>query len=110
MEEHRDAIEADLRRFYALDLADLGSLGFSWRQLRVYIEALPPESALVTARSNGPVWGTTEYLLRNLIAALTGKVIPSPAEQRREDEKRAELRAKLAELEAWERSRHEGGG
>lgn len=109
MREHRGAIGADLRRFYGLDLADVGTLGFSWGHLRDLVESLPPSSATVAVQAGGVPWGPTEYLLRALIAAMSGRVILDPQEQAAADAERAAVAAKLAELEATERARQERG-
>lgn len=46
-----EEIEADLQRYYGTDIRDLGN-GLSWRRLLVLVNALPPESATMTAIRN----------------------------------------------------------
>jgi hypothetical protein len=46
-----EEIEADLQRYYGTDFRDLGS-GLSWRRMLVLVNALPPESATMTAIRN----------------------------------------------------------
>ena len=54
IQEHAETLEADLQRYYGLNLATLfvpGS-GLTWRRLLVLIDHLPPEAALITAIRN----------------------------------------------------------
>ena len=51
-EEHGEALEADLARYYPQPADQLGGLftgALSWRRLDVLVQHLPPESALKTA-------------------------------------------------------------
>lgn len=54
LEEHKEAVEADLHWRYGIDLLDLWRPGgkLSWRKLGVLIRHLPPESATATAQRN----------------------------------------------------------
>ncbi|MFE5332569.1 hypothetical protein ACFRCG_39945 [Embleya sp. NPDC056575] len=52
LREHGEAIEADLLRYYQVDLLDLYRGEMSWRRLRVLIRYLPVESA--TSRAMQP--------------------------------------------------------
>lgn len=66
LSEHGEAIEADLQRFYGLDIRDLfrPGAGLTWRRLRALIMGLPAESAL--HRSMGgedAVWTLQTQLL-----------------------------------------------
>lgn len=82
MDEHGEEIEADLQRWYRVDLRDLWSGKLSWRRLGVLVKNLPAESATKTALRNatplaqvqesaaaaeyGP-WSQTDMLLAELI-------------------------------------------
>ncbi len=68
LRRHGPAIEADLRRFYTVDLCDLGTARLTWRRLWVLLESLPPESAFVRKLAGvAATWSTTDYLLAHLI-------------------------------------------
>jgi hypothetical protein len=57
-------MEADLLRFYGLDLLDYHRGGLSARRLRVLLQHLPPEAALSRAlHGDEAAWGLTEHLL-----------------------------------------------
>jgi hypothetical protein len=61
LEEHGEAIEADLQRFYGLPLA--GCL-HDWRRLGVLVRQLPPEAALYRSMfGEKALWGSQEHLL-----------------------------------------------
>lgn len=71
--EHFDALEADLYRFYRLELPEIlwGTPRISLRRLRSLIGGLPHESAFGLALgAYTPGWGNAEELLA-LIAELT---------------------------------------
>lgn len=64
-------MEADLLRYYRLDLLDFYRGTLSTRRLRVLIRHLPPGSALVAALNEGrPGWTLTDHLLADLWALL----------------------------------------
>lgn len=66
LNEHGEAIEADLQRYYGTDLRDLfrpGS-GLTWRRLRALVVNLPPDSALArTMVGPDSVWTLETQLL-----------------------------------------------
>jgi len=63
-------LEADLQRFYEVDLRDLGR-GLSWRRLGVLVAGLPREAATVRALvGEAADWGATEHLLAAAVDAL----------------------------------------
>lgn len=81
---YTEAIEADLQRYYGLDLLDLfrPDSGLTWGKFLALVDNLPPESALSTAvRNDTPddvlaervgdpeksAWSTVESLLAALI-------------------------------------------
>lgn len=59
LREHGEAIEADLLRYYQVDLLDLYRGEMSWRRLRVLVRHLPLESA--TARAIQPPDAKDEF-------------------------------------------------
>jgi hypothetical protein len=79
-----EEIEADLQRYYGIDIVDLARDGsvLTWRKLLVLVDQLPPESAVKTAIRNSvpedalaelagdasrAPWSATESLLASLI-------------------------------------------
>lgn len=66
LNEHGEAIEADLQRYYGTDLRDLfrpGS-GLTWRRLRALVVNLPSDSALArTIAGPDSVWTLETQLL-----------------------------------------------
>ncbi|HEX6468495.1 MAG TPA: hypothetical protein VF069_05315 [Streptosporangiaceae bacterium] len=64
MTEHAEAIEADLLRYYGVDILDYHRGLLSARRLRVLVQHLPRDAALVRAvRGEAADWGPTEHLL-----------------------------------------------
>lgn len=64
-------MEADLLRFYHLDLAaDLGGESLSWPRLARLVRQLPPESATWQSFTGPEPWGTTEHLLALIVDVL----------------------------------------
>lgn len=65
-------MEADLLRFYGLDLwAELTGPRLRWCRLRVLIEQLPPGSATVRhIEGEKARWGETEHLLAVIVDVL----------------------------------------
>jgi hypothetical protein len=62
--QHAEAIEADLLRYYGVDLHDYHRGRLSARRLRVLIQHLPRDAALVRAvHGEDAEWGLTEHLL-----------------------------------------------
>ncbi|WP_131814125.1 hypothetical protein [Mycolicibacterium fortuitum] len=59
--EHGDAIEADLQRYYQLDLCDLYRGTLSLRRIGVLVRQLPGESALVRS-IYGPGYSPVDLL------------------------------------------------
>lgn len=69
--EHGEAVEADLLRFYRLDLAEVGTVRLSWRRLGVLIRQLPREAATVQAVAGADArWGDVEHLLAGIFDVL----------------------------------------
>ena len=64
-------MEADLLRFYGVDLLDYHRGRLSARRLRVLIQHLPKEAALVRAvRGEAAEWGLAEHLLATAVDQL----------------------------------------
>ncbi|MFI7249788.1 hypothetical protein [Micromonospora chalcea] len=109
--DHADAVEADLQRYYQIDLADLWRGRLSLRRLATLLRYLPIDSAtLGTYDDPAAGWTRTHYLLTDVFLALTGKPHPArpappskrrdPAEERRRDNLLRERAARrAAELE-----------
>lgn len=72
MHEHQEAVEADLLRYYQLDLlADLAGPRLSWRRLGVLIRQLPREAATTRAAAGeAAAWGDAEHLLASIVDVL----------------------------------------
>ena len=68
--EHHAAVEADLLRYYGVDLLDLYRGGLSLRRLSVLLRALPRESATVQALDPSLSWGVAEHLAASTVDAL----------------------------------------
>lgn len=64
-------LEADLQRYYQIDLRDLWRGDLTWRRICVLIRHLPAESDL------GESWPITALLLSDVLAAWTGKHHPN---------------------------------
>ncbi|TDC02597.1 hypothetical protein E1091_00355 [Micromonospora fluostatini] len=93
---HADAVEADLQRYYRIDLADLWRGRLTLRRLATLLRYLPAEAAtLGTYGDPAAGWTRTHYLLTDVFHAVTGKPHPArpappsrrrdPAEIRRRD-------------------------
>lgn len=64
MTGHGEAVEADLVRYYGVDLLDYYRGRLSARRLRVLLQHLPRDSALVRAlHGEAAEWGLSEHLL-----------------------------------------------
>lgn len=79
--EHEEAVEADLRRYYGVRLADVWAGRESLRHVGVLLRHLPPDAALVAVlpepEGHGrptvpPRWGYTEWILADLADILQG--------------------------------------
>lgn len=66
-------MEADLLRFFGVDLLDLGTARLSWRRLGNLVRHLPRESSTSLAQHGPDVyWGLPEHLLAVIADALHG--------------------------------------
>ena len=104
LNEHGEAIEADLQRTYGVDLRDVGTPDLTWRRLRVLIQHLPADSALSRSVHGDAVeWGASEHLLANIFDAISAlvwqggnpKKNPKPKPIPRPGDKRAKKRRQL---------------
>lgn len=98
-------VEADLQRFYRVDLADYWRGELSPRRLSVLIEQLPPDSATARKYSDADGWSRLEFLVSDLFQAFTGEIHPArpkPKTASRYDKLRAALEAQKARLHAPE--------
>ena len=79
LRDHADAVEADLQRYYGVDLADLWRSGLSVRRLSVLVTGLPSGSLTVSALTGVPrEWAeVTPWLLNYLIQYHTGEQHPA---------------------------------
>lgn len=95
-------MEADLLRFYGVDLSDYYRGGLSLRRLSVLIHSLPSDSA--TARAEGHVpdgWDVHAFLLADIFHAWTGSAHPSrPQPSNGKGSRYAELRRALEKQRA----------
>lgn len=101
LREASDAVEADLQRFYGVDLADYWRGGLSIRRLSVFLSNLPPDSAVHRRYSSTDGWQTEHFLLADLFHAFTGEAHPSRpqiAQKSRYSELRRKLEAQKARL------------
>ncbi len=97
-------MEADLQRYYQLDLVDWHRGRLSTRRLLVLVWALPPESAFMARLRGRKRISTAEELLMDIPEALTGKL--HPRRQAEQDEKReAERAPKMAAARAKQAAR-----
>lgn len=103
----RAELEADLLRYYGVDLADLWRGELSLRRLSVLLNALPPDSAIARwANTEAPGWDVQDFLLADIYAAITGQQHPArpdplkKAKQTRAKSLRTKLQAQRARVEA----------
>ncbi|RKS07578.1 hypothetical protein DFP74_3256 [Nocardiopsis sp. Huas11] len=84
-------MEADLARYYRIELADLWRGRLSLRRLAVLIRHLPVDSATMTALG-GDGWTLSHYLQADMVHASTGQPHPAdPRVRRAKEEKEARL-------------------
>lgn len=81
LDEHGEAVEADLSRYHGRSLAEFTTGEMTARELRVRITYLPRDSATVTAVGDeGADWSREARYLTDVVHALTGK--PHPERER----------------------------
>lgn len=84
-------MEADLARYYRIELADLWRGRLTLRRLAVLLRHLPSDSAVAVAEG-GDGWTLAHYLQADTVHATTGRPHPAdPRIRRAEEEKRARL-------------------
>ncbi|MET9712414.1 hypothetical protein ACFW3Z_22610 [Nocardiopsis alba] len=104
-------MEADLARYYRIDLGDLWRGGLTLRRLAVLVRHLPPDAATMS-ELGGDGWTLSHYLQADLVHATTGQPHPAdPRVRRAEEEKLARLAEaqKRAERRRVEMNRRRGG-
>ncbi|QNO12676.1 tail assembly chaperone [Arthrobacter phage Tweety19] len=100
LREDSDVVEADLQRFYGVDLADFWRGELSIRRLSVLISKLPADSATVAKASDlSPGWDVHAFLLADVYAALCGKEHPARPQPKKES-RYAKLREALERQKA----------
>ncbi|UVK63536.1 tail assembly chaperone [Arthrobacter phage Janeemi] len=102
LRESPDVVEADLQRFYGVDLAGYWRGELSPRRLSVLIEQLPPTSATARHYAKADGWDLHAFLLADLFQAFTGEIHPArpkPQGPSRYAELRARLEAQKARLQ-----------
>jgi len=78
LRDHRDAVEADLVRFYGVDIAAYYRGELSPRRLSVLLHHLPPDAATHAARSGiAPDVTLQALVVMDLYTALTGEQHPA---------------------------------
>jgi hypothetical protein len=118
---HGDAVEADLQRWYGVDVRDLYRGGLTYRRLLVLVENLPADSAvaaIVAKEVQDPQapeyerqWTISEHMLAAIldqlavlswlqIAATVKNPPPAPKPIRRPGEKSVQVRRLSAEERA----------
>lgn len=78
---HPGPVEADLQRYYQVDLRDRWSGRLTLRRLLTLVLYLPDDSATAAAIRKGPHWSLRDHLideLRMQVAALGGVKRPEP--------------------------------
>jgi hypothetical protein len=101
LREHGDAVEADLQRFYRVDLAEFYRGELSVRRLSVLVDHLPHEAATTAARlGTEPGWSLATVLTADVFHALTGKAHPARPAPRPGAASTGRYRALRARLEA----------
>jgi len=101
LRDDADVVEADLQRFYGVDLAAYWRGELSLRRLSVLVSRLPADSA--TARKHAdvnPDWTVEAILIADLWAAWTGKPHPALPKPKSASTRYASLRARLEEQRA----------
>ena len=67
LDEHWEAVEADLLRCYGVDLAGLLRGDLSLRRVRALVRGLPPGSALARGIDARAEWTVTDWLLAAVV-------------------------------------------
>lgn len=101
LREHPAALEADLARFYGVDLSEFWRGGVSLRRLASLVYFLPAGGAVWAAQNGVPYgWTLTDILVTDLFHALTGEAHPARPSGGRSSRDVAGIRARLEEQRA----------
>lgn len=93
--EDSDTVEADLQRYYHVDLADFWRGELSLRRLSVLVNCLPSDSATARSASSVPAgWDVHAFLLADLYHCWTGSPHPERPQPKKAS-RYAELRRAL---------------
>lgn len=92
-----EALEADLQRFYQVDLVDLWRGKLTVRKAAVLLRFLPIEAAVWgELQFGGAGWSTEAYLLADLYSAFAGEPHPDhPAKKHGDRERARHVRERL---------------
>lgn len=93
-------MEADLQRFYGVDLADYWRGELSPRRLSVLVHQLPADSATSRHYANADGWDLHAFLLADLFQAFTGELHPARPQPQGPSSRYSQLRARLEEQKA----------
>ena len=97
-------MEADLQRYYQIDLSDLYHGKLSLRRLSVLVAYLPPGSATWAAQNDITFgWSLTDFLITDLFHATSGE--PHPARPTGKEKAEANRAKELAERLLAQRER-----
>jgi hypothetical protein len=102
-------VEADLDRYYHRDLGDRWRFGpdgrrlLTFRMIRARVRHLPPDSATGQALGLDTGWKVGDYLLSDVVHALTGKPHPARPKPSRNKGRKVPDRRRLEKLAAAKR-------
>lgn len=114
-----EALEADLQRFYAVDLADLWRGNLRPRKAAVLATQLPPEASIYRQGDDDRLWSLEVQFLASILdqlkysnAVWTGQKkppqpIPRPGDAAREADRMAAVESKSKRWEERKRRRQE---
>lgn len=109
--DHPGALEADLSRYHHMDVRDYWRRGpdgrrlLTLRQIATRVRwGLPVDSAVARVLG-GPTWTRTDYLLADVVHALTGKQHPARPEAAKPGQRRDDPRRRRARADALRRKR-----
>lgn len=103
-------MEADLQRYYGVDLADLWRGRLSLRKISVLVTHLPPGSAVWATESDLDYgWTLTDILLSDVFHALAGEAHPARPKPQKAAQKQQDGNSMIERLKA-QRARYNKGG
>lgn len=88
IDKYAEAIEADFQRFYGLHIGLIGTEELTYGRFRTLLFALPRESLFMQETLGEPArWSTTDYLLANVLDAVSMAVHALQSRWRRKGSK-----------------------